>query len=255
MQSVIANDSKVEWAVGHRGAPRRFSQLVPLVESLHAVLVVWTFLCLPAVVPLQHRDTAISIAYACALAFVWAGGNRPRIQRRIRPSILLSAGVVFGLATYPAWLAVIGCLGLAVGLPPPPPAAPLAGTLSHWFVIVLLTPILEEVLYREYVFSRLRRLAGPFPSIFVTSILFAIPHLDAWPMFTTFQLGLVLGFVRASSNSLAVCIGIHAGLNLAFLLWGTPGTTHPFSPWVAGLGGALFLYPFATIRCRRRLRT
>ena len=54
----------------------------------------------------------------------------------------------------------------------------------------------------------------------VTSALFALPHLEAWSVLGTFLVGLALGVVRIVAGSLALCIGVHAGLNLASVVWG-----------------------------------
>ena len=56
----------------------------------------------------------------------------------------------------------------------------------------------------------------------VTSWLFALPHLEAWSMLGALLVGLSLGWVRLAFGCVAPCIGLHAGLNLASLLCGTP---------------------------------
>jgi membrane protease YdiL (CAAX protease family) len=58
---------------------------------------------------------------------------------------------------------------------------------------------------------------GAAPANDLTSGLFAIPHAEPWSVLGTFLVGLLLGAVYVASGSISLCIGLHAGLNLASL--------------------------------------
>jgi membrane protease YdiL (CAAX protease family) len=138
---------------------------------------------------------------------------------------LAALGAVAGFASYPAWILLIGAAGAALGLrPTPPPARPsdpllLVATLG-------LAPIFEEVLYRERLLLALRSRIPAVLAVAISSLLFALPHLEPWSMLATSLVGLALGALMLARRSLALCIGLHAGLNLAAFLFGIPSVQH-----------------------------
>jgi membrane protease YdiL (CAAX protease family) len=117
---------------------------------------------------------------------------------------LLAAGLgaISGWATHPAWVVSIAALGAAFGLPPRGWEGPHAPSVALVIATVALAPVFEEVLYRGQL------------------LIFALPHLEAWSVLGTFLVGLALGAARLLAGSLALCIGVHAGLNLAAVAWG-----------------------------------
>jgi membrane protease YdiL (CAAX protease family) len=135
---------------------------------------------------------------------------------------LLAAGLgaISGWATHPAWVASIAALGAAFGLPPRGWEGPHAPSVALVVATVALAPVFEEVLYRGQLLIALRDRLGAPLAVVATSALFALPHLEAWSVLGTFLVGLALGAARLLAGSLALCIGVHAGLNLAAVAWG-----------------------------------
>ena len=93
--------------------------------------------------------------------------------------------------------------------------------------LVLLPPLTEELLFRGFIYSALRQRLRFFYATIITSILFALGHLQfgsgaplLWiAAIDTFILSIVLCFVREKSTSIWPAILIHAIKNaLAFTL-------------------------------------
>lgn len=101
-----------------------------------------------------------------------------------------------------------------------------AGGLLFVFVsLVIIPPIVEELLFRGFLYQGLRSKLPLVWAAGITSVLFAAPHLFAsshgllWiAAIDTFVLSLVLCYVREKTGALWACIGIHAIKNgLAFI--------------------------------------
>lgn len=86
--------------------------------------------------------------------------------------------------------------------------------------LVILPPIFEEILFRGYLFGRLRRYAGFFATTLVTSIAFGLVH-GQWNVgVDTFVLSIFLCFLREYTGSLWAPMLLHAlknGLAYFFL--------------------------------------
>ena len=92
--------------------------------------------------------------------------------------------------------------------------------------LVLLPPLIEEMLCRGFLFSGLKTKLPIIGAALVTSLVFAMPHLQIgsgnpllWAAFIdTFILSMVLVYLRVSSGSLWPSIGLHAVKNgIAFV--------------------------------------
>lgn len=100
-----------------------------------------------------------------------------------------------------------------------------SGLLLVFISLVVLPPIVEELLFRGFLFGGLRKKLTLVWVTLITSALFAAPHLLGsstgflWiAAVDTFVLSLVLCYVRERTGALWACIGIHAVKNgLAFL--------------------------------------
>lgn len=95
-----------------------------------------------------------------------------------------------------------------------------------FIALVILPPIVEEILCRGFLFSGLRTKLPIVMAAFLTSIIFAAPHLQIgsgqpllWiAFFDTFLLSLILVYLRLKTGSLWSSIGLHAIKNcLAFI--------------------------------------
>ncbi|MSU32756.1 MAG: CPBP family intramembrane metalloprotease [Pedosphaera sp.] len=86
-----------------------------------------------------------------------------------------------------------------------------------WLAVVLLAPLLEEWIFRGFVFDGLCSVkGGKWMECGLTSLLWSLIHLQygVREMTVLFSLGLLLGWVRIRSASIWPCILLHAINNL-----------------------------------------
>ncbi len=86
-----------------------------------------------------------------------------------------------------------------------------------WLAVVLLAPLLEEWIFRGFVFDGLCSVkGGKWLACGLTSLLWTLIHLQygVREMTLLFALGLLLGWVRIRSASIWPCIFLHAINNL-----------------------------------------
>lgn len=146
----------------------------------------------------------------------------------------------------------IGMVGLVVGLLwgggfaavswQPVGKEPLL-LLAASLLFMLLVGLMEELLFRGYIFQTLLRGIGPLMTLFVTASLFAVFHMDKpnWTLLSLtniFVFGVLFGLLYLRSGSLWLPIGLHAGWNFAQVLFHVPvsGSTIPFpTPFITTL--------------------
>jgi sodium transport system permease protein len=88
------------------------------------------------------------------------------------------------------------------------------------FLIIALTPgVCEEVLFRGFALRPLEKKLGPKWAILITSLAFAIVHLDFIRLVPTFILGLAFGFVAVKTRSIFPSIILHTLNNSVALLF------------------------------------
>lgn len=126
----------------------------------------------------------------------------------------------------------------------------LAGVL---FAVAFVAPVTEELIFRGIILDSLRESYLLRTSIFATSLLFAIVHVQPWMMVNAFLIGLFLALIRLRTGSLMLCVLIHGFYNaLPFLLTRVfsvqiPGFTPvanqavQFQPWWFDVLGLLLL--------------
>jgi membrane protease YdiL (CAAX protease family) len=100
---------------------------------------------------------------------------------------------------------------------------------------VLVAPLVEEILFRGFIFGGVERSWGLAHAVWITAVLFALVHVPQLiggipQMFAILGVGLVLSWVRARTRSLAASYFIHLGYNstlfaLLFI------STHGFRQW------------------------
>lgn len=92
--------------------------------------------------------------------------------------------------------------------------------------LVILPPIVEELVFRGFLFGGLRRVFSPVLTALVVSVLFALPHswqsTDGSTLWNaaidTFALSLVLCYLREKTGSIWAGMGLHALKNLVAFL-------------------------------------
>ncbi len=91
--------------------------------------------------------------------------------------------------------------------------------------LVILPPLIEEIIFRGYIYTRLRRAFKVLPAAIIVSILFALGHLQfgsgnalLWvAALDTFILSMVLVGLREKTGNIWAGVGVHALKNgLAF---------------------------------------
>lgn len=87
-------------------------------------------------------------------------------------------------------------------------------TLVIVVVLVVATPIAEELVFRGYLYGKLRRLFNPWAAAIVVSLIFAVAHGQINVGITTFVLSMVSCRLREHTGAIWSSIGLHATTNL-----------------------------------------
>lgn len=213
----------------------------PLLRSAAFVLAYFLILLAAAVpkgmVPRRFGDLTWGVLSSLAVYGLtrWLLTRERRIPHELgldvtRSSILrLLAGLVLGVALYGATVVVIALVVSPVRLAPnaPPP-------LSTWLLMVsgfLALACMEELGFRAYPLRTLLPVLGHWPAQLLVASVFALSHmLTGWPWETAllgvFPSALLFGALAVRSGGLALPIGLHAALNIAYWAVGakeTPG--------------------------------
>ena len=100
--------------------------------------------------------------------------------------------------------------------------ADAAGWLpALWLVVVVVTPIGEETLFRGFLFRGWHRSPrDAWPAIAITALLFAMMHVqyDFFVILQIFGSGLLLGWFRWASGSTILTMLMHALINFEGML-------------------------------------
>ena len=92
----------------------------------------------------------------------------------------------------------------------------------NFLMVVIGAPIIEELLFRGFLFSQLKTTKlGIYGSIILTSLIWTSIHLqyDLFLLIPIFLLGLLLGYLMHKYNSLYLVIIVHAVHNLQATLF------------------------------------
>lgn len=221
-----------------------------LSESLALLSLVWLLTVTAASLadalrPDVGHFIALSIAAGAVLWFRPA--TWPWIDTR---ASALAFSWIAGFSGYAALLYLIVVLGLSIGLEPQP--ASVAGPPSAWQVAkwLIVAPVLEELLYRERLYSALRPYVGSAMAVATSSLAFALPHPGVWGLLGALVVGGTLSGIYVISGSILLCIGFHVGLNAASL---SGGLSVGHQDGMLALGAAVAAVAlFAAIRSARR---
>jgi membrane protease YdiL (CAAX protease family) len=103
--------------------------------------------------------------------------------------------------------------------PETPEQIDLPGTPSVWFwiglfvAVVIVAPLAEEVIFRGLTYVGIRARHGATTAIIVTSLFFAVTHIEPLLMPPLFVFAVVLGRLRESRDELMPCVVAHAAFN------------------------------------------
>jgi membrane protease YdiL (CAAX protease family) len=206
------------------------------------VAVVWTLLASEALWARWIGRNGATLAVFAGAA-MWLLRTRPAAASApVTVGIWqLAVGAAAGYASFPAWWLLCALVVIGVGLPAGAPLPPGAAASALLPALLLLGPVFEELLYRERLLGALASRASTPIALVVSSSAFALPHLEPRLVVSTFLVGLGLGAVWLATRSLALCVGLHAGLNLAIQLAGVPPTRAALSPAAGAVCGCALL--------------
>lgn len=102
----------------------------------------------------------------------------------------------------------------------------------------VLVPIMEEFVFRGVLLSALRRFGNGF-ALFVSTLLFALVHLDLSTVVFAAIAGLVLGFLYLRTENLWVNIAVHMYVNLYAVF--SSNSQVIFGEWGDMIAGILYL--------------
>lgn len=88
-----------------------------------------------------------------------------------------------------------------------------------FFTLVVIAPVAEEILFRGYLFGKLKKFVPIWIAILITSLLFGVIHGNWNVAIDTFSLSVVLCLLRLSTGSLWAPILLHMTKNgIAFYI-------------------------------------
>ncbi len=130
-----------------------------------------------------------------------------------------------------------------------------SGKTSLWasiFTLSIVAPLTEECLFRGVILQGFRQHYRVLPAVLLSSLLFAIIHLNPWQLIDAFLLGLLFGWLTVATGSLLPGICSHAAANSIPWLFGIfkldtlfPGLISQntgridFQPWWLDLGAVV----------------
>lgn len=88
-----------------------------------------------------------------------------------------------------------------------------ASLIITFFSVAVIAPITEELVFRGFMFERLRRRFSVGATVVITALVFSLVHFNATGLLSIFVMGLVLGLLRAKYNDLFACIAFHVVAN------------------------------------------
>ncbi len=128
------------------------------------------------------------------------------------------------------------------------------GFAGSAFLLVLVAPLTEELLFRGLILRGLLRKYSVRTALVASAVLFTLLHANPWQVVTPMALGLVLGWWFVRTRSLTPCLAGHALLNALALtcpafpfqvrgynVTTTPGDIAAFQPWWFSLAGLALL--------------
>jgi len=124
-------------------------------------------------------------------------------------------------------------------------ASSIDGSLMAWLTAVLMAPVLEEIVFRGLMYTRLKKGLPAIAAAIVTSLAFGIAHGTIIWFIYTFIFSLVLIWVFEKFQSLGACIALHMAYNLSGMALSLVPEEAELVIWVLlalAIVGAYFMY-------------
>ncbi len=109
-----------------------------------------------------------------------------------------------------------------------PPVQPIVqvlmkekGTGILWLAAVFAAvfgPVAEEIFFRGFMYSALRKTFGVFRALIITSVIFSVLHAHIVGFLPIMALGILLAYLYEKTGSLVPCISVHILHNLAMII-------------------------------------
>ncbi|MBI2910665.1 MAG: CPBP family intramembrane metalloprotease [Chloroflexi bacterium] len=154
--------------------------------------------------------------YRCSWSLLGLG-------RRLGPRDVLWiwTGLVAGLGINLGYARLLEVMGWSQLLPPPPPLPIEAGSpglLMTALLVSLVAPVSEEMFFRGFLFGGLASRHGLWRAALLSSLLFALFHLDPRTLLPVFLLGVLLAGLYVRTRTLWAPVFVHLGYNSTMLL-------------------------------------
>lgn len=124
-------------------------------------------------------------------------------------------------------------------------SAAIDGSLMAWLTAVLMAPVLEEIVFRGLMYTRLKKGLGMIAAAIMTSLIFGIAHgTIIWAIYT-FIFSMVLIWIFEKFQSLTACILLHMAYNLSGMALSLIPEEAGIMVWIlfiAGIAGIGFAY-------------
>jgi membrane protease YdiL (CAAX protease family) len=90
-------------------------------------------------------------------------------------------------------------------------------SLNYLLVLAVLPALCEELAFRGFILTGLRRRFHPWTAVFLSSFLFALFQMNVFQFAPHFVLGVVLALIALRTNSVAPAMVFHLVYNLCFI--------------------------------------
>ena len=157
----------------------------------------------------EGRRAMVPLAPVSARAWVWS----------------LVAGGCAVIAAAALWTVMASIVRVPPNLLPDMKGVPMTTIVPMLLVGILAAPLSEEIAFRGYAMTLLRRRFSPITALVATSVIFAAVHLtqglSAPKLLVYFLAGLTFGFVALRTGSLLPAMVVHSFGDLTFftLVW------------------------------------
>ena len=160
--------------------------------------------------------------------------NAPWASLGLRPALVQnSKAVLFALGTLAAslaasfvYVAIVELIDFDILSPPGIPsdiAFPGLAAVFTFQALAVLTPVVEEIFFRGFVFAGLARRLGVGWAAVASSVVFSLFHLDMGVFIPIFVTGLLLAWLYHRTGSLWPGVLAHGGQNALALAVGVYG--------------------------------
>ncbi|MEE8408334.1 MAG: CPBP family intramembrane glutamic endopeptidase, partial [Myxococcota bacterium] len=188
-------------------------------------------------------SVAVNATLCTVIALAGARLSRRRVVECLRLGPTPSRGVITGAVSAVGFLSLSQALSSAQNLIAGDIATSLSvieravveasgtGFLLVLFATGLMAGAGEEIFFRGFMQTRLRRRWGAWPAILITSVAFGLLHFDWIHSPMAFCMGLFLGWITETTGSIRPAIAAHVVNNSTWVLtaglWGGEA-----SPWL-----------------------